>query len=273
MVRRHTSVGFTLIEILVVISIIALLIAILLPALQGARAAARSVQCASNVRQVNLAMINYTHEWRDYFPPGRTYSDPNNHELRWPVILREEGYLPGLPGWNTASLRDPSWAVFACPEAPNRALPPDDTNGIPGWRARYISYGYNYRFIATSRGVAGESSHSGWTDLALWSTPAKMMEIANPSSTILMADSLGATETFMPDPLVGSLRLMSHASSSTSSANRGIPHARHSGAVNVSWVDGHGSTEASPNPSDHTAVYETDVFRPNWFNDNNWDRK
>ena len=69
-IRRRRG-AFTLIELLVVIAIIGLLIGLLLPAVQMAREAARRSACASNLKQIALATLNYNDSHK-CLPPGST---------------------------------------------------------------------------------------------------------------------------------------------------------------------------------------------------------
>jgi prepilin-type N-terminal cleavage/methylation domain-containing protein len=97
--------GFTLVELLVVISIIAILASLLLPALSQAKAKSQSTKCLSNVRQMGLALSMYVGESGGHYPFS-VYAPASNAKksVYWFDAL--DSYL-GKPGWGTN--------VFKCP--------------------------------------------------------------------------------------------------------------------------------------------------------------
>ncbi len=82
---RPSRMGFTLIELAVVIGIIALVLALLLPAVQNARETARRATCINNLRQFGLAIHNYLSVW-DVFPCSPSCSGQSIHFNLLPMM-------------------------------------------------------------------------------------------------------------------------------------------------------------------------------------------
>lgn len=78
-------IGFTLVELLVVVAIVGVLVGMLLPAVQAARESARLLSCKNNLKQLGLALHNYASANRS-FPPGRGAPLPRAFSL-FPYLL------------------------------------------------------------------------------------------------------------------------------------------------------------------------------------------
>ncbi|MCD4831780.1 MAG: type II secretion system GspH family protein [Anaerohalosphaeraceae bacterium] len=243
--------GFTLVELLVVISIIALLMGILLPALGRARKTAYSVVCKSNLRGIALAACVYVSENNNKFPPYRmsTYSLSNpeiyvnkygRKKPRWPwffeygigPVINPKPYVknPGDTFGDSDTLIMTN-DFFMCPSF-NRA-------GFDGKDIRNGSYGYNYQYLGNRR----------ITDGSYRNYPIKLARIERPGETVLVADSRGIEDegihgyTLDPPKLAESVGAVSFArhSNPTFQKQHSPADARHNGEkkVNVSFVDSH----------------------------------
>jgi prepilin-type N-terminal cleavage/methylation domain-containing protein/prepilin-type processing-associated H-X9-DG protein len=131
---RATKTGFSLIELLVVITILGLMMALLLPALQSAREAARRIQCISNLKQLGLGLQQYETNYGVY-PPSMVLSGKGNTTTwvgGWSVNGRILSFMEQNTLFNAINLATDqtspvnltvtglSISVFVCPSEVNQ---------------------------------------------------------------------------------------------------------------------------------------------------------
>lgn len=154
--------AFTLVELLVVITIIGILIALLLPAVQAAREAARRMQCSNNLKQVGLAMLNY--ECAGHQLPVGYIDLPLAPKGGWPGHNALAQILNFLELDNVTNLyhfevraNDPLNYKAASTIIPTYQCPSDDA----GKRTRYGAYSRsNYVFCMGSNTMANDMNGS-----------------------------------------------------------------------------------------------------------------
>jgi len=164
---KENSRGFTLVELLVVISIIGILVSLMLPAMQGARGAARRIQCASHLRQIVLALHTYK-ETMTVFPPGAvlepnypsygSWYDPwteaqadgtGKHGTSWMLqILPQLGEEKLFSAWDftksvkfNQSVATTDIRVFYCPSRRTGVRPRDEAIMFLNWNGGGTDYG------------------------------------------------------------------------------------------------------------------------------------
>ena len=138
-IKSRNLFAFTLVELLVVITIIGVLLALMLPAVQSARSASRRMQCANHLKQIGLATHNYENAQK-YLPPS--YSTNPNHSILTLLLPYSEqlqiyAKVDFTKHWSNQANYDAvrnTIPVFLCPQTPQgsprnhdgRAIYPSD---------------------------------------------------------------------------------------------------------------------------------------------------
>jgi prepilin-type N-terminal cleavage/methylation domain-containing protein/prepilin-type processing-associated H-X9-DG protein len=180
MARRN---AFSLVELLVTITIIGVLIALLLPAVQAARESVRRLHCGNNLKQIALAVQSY-HEACGVFPPGnyaqtagvcpgqQPADTPSEDRANWLIAILphlEQQSLHGLYDPNAPNesavnraVRDVSVPCYVCPSDVDSTKPVVPEYGPASPAMHNVPY-----MPGSYRGVSGRSDGNRFLDSGL----------------------------------------------------------------------------------------------------------
>jgi prepilin-type N-terminal cleavage/methylation domain-containing protein len=223
--------GFTLLELLVVISVISVLIALLLPALNSARESSRTSLCRSNGRQLYFGAIYWSNDNKEYAPPAESSSAK---------IVEVFSYLlPGLPptsGGNSKLVAGGYLIsdVFRCPESGGASISKTRSvaTGTGGAFYGFNSYIVGNRFLPSnnkipmwSRSIPGPATE--------WYEVPRLPDVNSADSTVLVMDMAGLIgfDVFNPSSTFGY--------TGPARVVRWTPHSSQTSVVGT-YADGHG---------------------------------
>jgi prepilin-type N-terminal cleavage/methylation domain-containing protein len=191
---RGPSPGFSLIELLVSISIIALLTGLMLPALSGARGAGRLTSCLSNQRQLALGWTNYANVSKDRAMPLAYWTNADIEAVNaifGTVGSTEQVFWWGSHGTSTAPVDyargfiapyldaglSPR-SVFECADQPWESYQPQGPSG-----SITSTYGYNGYYLSPAK-------TPGWGATIGFRPWRRLFEINQPSDVFVFADTM-----------------------------------------------------------------------------------
>jgi prepilin-type N-terminal cleavage/methylation domain-containing protein/prepilin-type processing-associated H-X9-DG protein len=211
--RRKSA--FTLIELLVVVSIIALLISLLLPAIGKAKSTARATACASNLRQLGVALITFAgdHGTMICTSVGSPPAGENAGFCTWCTYfdVTNPSQVYTVAGSYIAPYINSSPGVIICPEAATQQYAPYEKS----LECDYVIY-----------------SRTADPGLNYWS------QLTEPEHTVAIADGLGLG--FYNKPTPTDTVFMNPNAQMTNNGSLGVFHGIHAHACgNVVFYDGH----------------------------------
>lgn len=210
--RRRKGQAFTLVELLVVVSIIALLIAILLPSLKKAREQARNVQCLSNLRSIMSGVGYYAQDHNSMLPgplhapiyrltatndPTSPFSPMNpNTERPWFLLARIGKYLSKSDA--NLELTD---KVSTCPTAlrtipDDRFLPSKSLNNDFGVQGSNPNWSRPYHYLPNTWGNTAPVYYFGWTNIGV--TWTGLVNSLNPAEDPFQVNTSGSAHRSKP---------------------------------------------------------------------------